>query len=89
MNRRERFLAAVEGRPVDRPPVTAWVHFLSDHLSGAETADLHLRFLRAYDWDVAKLMNDYRYPVPAGLELLDSAMAMRRFKMPGSACARV
>lgn len=80
MNRRERFLAAVEGRAVDRPPVTAWVHFLSDHLPGEETARLHLEFLRAYDWDVAKLMNDYRYPVPPGLELLDSADAMRRFR---------
>jgi len=80
MSRRDRFMAAIEGRDVDRPPVTAWVHFLSDHLSGDETAELHLKFLRAYPWDVAKLMNDYRYPVPAGLELLDSADAMRRFK---------
>ncbi|MCC6194269.1 MAG: hypothetical protein IT518_07355 [Burkholderiales bacterium] len=80
MNRRERFLAAVEGREPDRPPVTAWVHFLSDHLSGADTAELHLKFLREYDWDIAKLMNDYRYPVPAGLERLDSAEAMRRFR---------
>ncbi|MEO8507546.1 MAG: uroporphyrinogen decarboxylase family protein [Betaproteobacteria bacterium] len=80
MNRRERFLAAVGGRAVDRPPTVAWVHFLSDHLPGDETARLHLEFLRAYNWDVAKLMNDYRYPVPHGLELLDSAEAMRRFK---------
>ncbi len=80
MNRRERFLAAVEGREPDRPPVTAWVHFLSDHLSGEDTAELHLKFLREYDWDVAKLMNDYRYPVPAGLERLDGAEAMRRFR---------
>ena len=80
MKKRERFLAAIEGRAVDRPPVTAWVHFLSDHLSGEETAGLHAKFLRAYDWDVAKLMNDYRYPVPPGLELLDSAVALRRFK---------
>jgi len=80
MKKRERFLAAIEGRAVDRPPVTAWVHFLSDHLSGEETAVLHAKFLRAYDWDVAKLMNDYRYPVPPGLELLDSAAALRRFK---------
>lgn len=79
MNRRERFFAAVEGRTVDRPPVTAWVHFLSDHLSGARTAELHLEFLREYDWDIAKVMNDYRYPLPAGLERLDSAEAMRRF----------
>lgn len=80
MNRRERFIAAVEGREVDRPPATAWVHFLSDHLSGAQTARLHLAFLREYDWDVAKLMNDYRYPLPAGLERLDGAQAMRRFR---------
>lgn len=80
MNRRERFHAAVAGREVDRPPVTAWVHFLSDHLTGARTAELHLAFLREYDWDVAKVMNDYRYPVPVGLELLDTPEAMRRFK---------
>lgn len=80
MNRRERFRAAVEGGVIDRPPVTAWVHFLSDHLSGARTAELHLDFLREYDWDFAKVMNDYRYPVPAGLERLDSAEAMRRFR---------
>jgi uroporphyrinogen decarboxylase len=79
MNRRERFFAAVEGRDVDRPPVTAWVHFLSDHLSGAQNADLHLAFLEAFEWDIAKVMNDYRYPLPPGLELLDSAEAMRRF----------
>lgn len=80
MNRRERFLAAVEGREPDRPPVTCWVHFLSDHLSGEDTAELHLKFQREYDWDVVKLMNDYRYPIPAGLERLDSAEGMRRFR---------
>lgn len=80
MNRRERFFAAVEGREPDRPPVTAWVHFLSDHLSGDDTAELHFKFLREYEWDIAKLMNDYRYPLPAGLERLDSADAMRRFR---------
>ena len=40
MNKRERFFAAVRGEKVDRPPVTAWVHFLSDHLSGEQTAAL-------------------------------------------------
>jgi uroporphyrinogen decarboxylase len=80
MNRRERFFAAVAGREPDRPPVTAWVHFLSDHLSGEDTAELHLKFLREYDWDIAKVMNDYRYPLPVGLERLDGAEAMRRFR---------
>ena len=56
MNKRERFVAAAHGADVDRPPVTAWVHFLSDHLSGTETARLHQRFIETYDWDVAKVM---------------------------------
>ena len=80
MDRRERFHAAVEGGEPDRPPTTAWVHFLSDHLSGEETAALHLQFLRTYDWDIAKVMNDYRYPLPEALETIGSAEAMRRFR---------
>jgi len=52
MNKRERFFAAVRGEKIDRPPVTAWVHFLSDHLTGEQTAALHRCFLETYDWDV-------------------------------------
>ena len=79
MNQRQRFLAAVKGQPVDRPPVTAWVHFLSDHLSGRQTADLHIEFLREYQWDVLKVMNDYRYPVPAGVQTLEDARSLRAY----------
>lgn len=79
MNKRQRFLAAVKGQPVDRAPVTAWVHFLSDHLSGSKSADLHIEFLREYQWDVLKVMNDYRYPVPAGVQTLDSAESLRAY----------
>jgi uroporphyrinogen decarboxylase len=80
MNKRERFLAAVRGEKPDRPPVTAWVHFLSDHLSGEQTAALHRSFLEAYDWDVCKVMNDYRYPVPAGVQTLEDPASLRAFK---------
>ena len=79
MNRRERFFAAVRGEDIDRPPVTAWVHFLSDHLSGAQTASLHRAFVETYDWDVAKVMNDYRYPVPAGVQTLEDPASLRAF----------
>src|SRR4051812_24235724 len=81
MNKRERFFAAVQGGAVDRPPVTAWVHFLSDHLPGEETAQLHERFLRTYDWDLAKVMNDYRYPVPAGVQTFEDPASLRAFKV--------
>ncbi len=81
MNKRERFHAAVSGAPIDRPPVTAWVHFLSDHLDGESTAELHRRFLAAYDWDLLKVMNDYRYPVPAGVRSLADPASLRAFRV--------
>lgn len=80
MNKRERFLAAVRGHEVDRPPVTAWVHFLSDHLDSARTADLHEQFLAAYDWDLLKVMNDYRYPVPEGVITLEDVRSLLSYK---------
>ncbi|MFA7666048.1 MAG: uroporphyrinogen decarboxylase family protein [Burkholderiaceae bacterium] len=83
MNKRERFLAAVNGQSVDRPPVTAWVHFLSDHLDGERVARLHLDFIRAYDWDVVKVMNDYRYPVPPGVRTLDAPESLLGYQPLG------
>lgn len=83
MNKRERFFAAVRGDDIDRPPVTAWVHFLSDHLTGEQAAALHRAFLEAYDWDLAKVMNDYRYPVPAGVRTLEDSVSLRAFKPLG------
>ena len=87
MNKRERFIAAVNGGDIDHPPCTAWVHFASDYLPGAEAARRHAAFFRHYDWDICKVMHDYRYPLPPGLETLESPQDMLRFeKMPaGSA----
>lgn len=91
MDKYQRFSAAVSGQDIDRPPVTAWVHFQSDHLSGEQAAAQHAQFLRAYDWDVLKIMNDYRYPVPAGVLSLDDPgvfRAYRRLKMGEPAFVR-
>jgi uroporphyrinogen decarboxylase len=70
MTRRERFEAAVRGAPVDRPPFTAWIHFGTDRLGGREHALRHARFARDNDLDVCKVVNDFRYPIPEGLETL-------------------
>lgn len=83
MNKRERFLSAVAGKPVDRAPTTAWVHFQSDHLSGRQVADLHIEFLKAYDWDVLKVMNDYRYPVPQGVTTLSDPGSLTFYRRQG------
>jgi uroporphyrinogen decarboxylase len=83
MNKRERFLAAVNGGDVDRPPCTVWVHFATDYLPGDEAARRHAAFVRAYDWDICKVMHDYRYPLPPGVETLESPKDMLRFeKLP-------
>jgi uroporphyrinogen decarboxylase len=80
MNKRERFMAAVQGKTVDYPPCTAWIHFGSDHLGGTEHALRHARFYRDNDWDICKIVNDFRYPAPDGLETLHTAADIRRFR---------
>ncbi|MBN9461288.1 MAG: hypothetical protein J0H00_08670 [Burkholderiales bacterium] len=79
LTKRQRFEAAVAGGPVDRPPCTAWVHFASDHLGGTEHAMRHARFVHDNDWDICKIVNDFRYPLPDGVETLTGPAEMRRF----------
>ena len=80
MNKLERFHAAVKGAAVDRIPSIMWIHFGTDIVDGAETARLHARYLRKYDWDLAKVVNDYRYPLPEGIETLETPQDMLKFK---------
>lgn len=83
MNKRERFAAAVSGGDVDYPPCVVWVHFVTDALPGEVAAQRHATFLRTYDWDISKVMHDYRYPMPEGLETINTAADMVRFeKLP-------
>jgi uroporphyrinogen decarboxylase len=80
MNKRERFQAAVSGGEVDHPPCVVWVHFVTDALPGEVAAQRHATFLRTYDWDISKVMHDYRYPMPDGLETLNTPVDMLRFE---------
>ena len=78
MNRIERVRAALAGTEVDRPPFTVWYHFGLQHAPAERTAQAHLEFLEAYDLDWLKVMNDYSYPMPAGLETLGDARDLGR-----------
>lgn len=70
MTKKERVEATLAGKAVDRPPVSFWYHFGTQHSGGEVIAGLELDFLRYYDLDFLKLMNDYYYPMPEGkLEL--------------------
>ena len=73
MNKIERVRAALAGRPVDRAPFTVWYHFGNQHAPAERTAQVHLEFFDHYDLDLLKLMNDYDYPMPPGMEVLASA----------------
>src|SRR5260370_7441896 len=73
MNKIERVRAALAGRPVDRAPFTVWYHFGNQHAPAERTAQVHLEFFEHYDLDLLKLMNDYDYPMPAGLEVVATA----------------
>ena len=73
MTKAERVRAALAGRPLDRPPFTVWYHLGTQHAPAERTAAAHLEFFRAYDLDLLKLMNDYSYPMPDGMDTLDQA----------------
>jgi len=73
VNKLERVQAALAGRPVDRAPFTVWYHFGNQHAPAERTAQVHLEFFDHYDLDLLKLMNDYDYPMPAGMEVIATA----------------
>ncbi len=72
--------ATLAGRPVDRPPFTVWYHFGNQHAPAERTAQVHLEFFDHYDLDLLKLMNDYDYPMPAGLEVVATAEDLGRLQ---------
>lgn len=79
MNRREIFLAAVRGEPLDYAPVTAWCNLATDGVDGAENARRQIDWFTAGGWDICKAMNDYRLAPPAGIATLRAPGDMARF----------
>jgi uroporphyrinogen decarboxylase len=80
VNKIERVRAALAGRPVDRAPFTVWYHFGTQHAPAERTAQVHLEFFDHYDLDLLKLMNDYDYPMPRGLEVVATAADLARLE---------
>ena len=72
MNKIERVTLALKGEDVDRPPFSFWYHFGLQHMPGSKHAECEVDFYRAYDLDFIKVMNDYPYPHPPGLDALVS-----------------
>jgi uroporphyrinogen decarboxylase len=78
MSKIERVRGAVAGTDVDRPPFSVWYHFGLQHASAERTAEVHLEFFEAYNLDWLKVMNDYSYPMPRGIETLSDARDLKR-----------
>jgi uroporphyrinogen decarboxylase len=67
MTGRERMLAAVSGKPVDRVPYSLWYHFRLTPPAGENMALAELDFFRRCRPDLMKVMHDIPYEMPAGL----------------------
>lgn len=79
MNKIERVARVLEGREVDYPPISLWYHFGIQHGNGEQFARITLEYFRYYDFDYLKVMNDYYYPAPEGLDAVRSAADLERF----------
>ena len=73
MDKIERLDRVLDGQAVDRPPLSLWYHFGIQFGSGEQFAKLSLAYFHHYDFDFLKVMNDYFYPPPHGLETVESA----------------
>ncbi len=79
MTKLQRFHAAVRGEPVDYPPAVAWCNFATNDVDGTENAHRQSVFYDAGDWDICKVMNDYRLTPPPDVETIVSPADMLRF----------
>lgn len=81
MNKMERYKAAVAGEPVDRAPRTCWAHhFTETHGSEGHTR-AHSMFHKEHDWDILKIVNDFHYPFPDGVEDITCAADLEKFEV--------
>ncbi|OGK82405.1 MAG: hypothetical protein A2X52_11445 [Candidatus Rokubacteria bacterium GWC2_70_16] len=78
MNKIERVRAVLAGKPPDQPPFTIWYHFGNQHAPAERAAQVHLEFFAHYDLDLLKVMNDYDYPMPAGLDVMATPADLAR-----------
>lgn len=64
MNKRERVIAALEGRETDRVPVGFWYHFPEEKQKGQACIDAHIEFYKNTNQDFIKIMCDGYFGYP-------------------------
>jgi len=83
LNKIERVSSALRGAEVDRPPFSFWYHFGLQHQPGPKHAEAELDYYRAYDLDFLKVMSDYPYPLPDGIDAIATEEDWRRIEPVG------
>jgi uroporphyrinogen decarboxylase len=78
MNKIERVDRVLNGEEVDRPPVTLWYHFGVQHAGGEQFAKIATEYFNYYDFDYLKVMNDYFYKPPEGLDAVKTKDDLKR-----------
>jgi len=78
MNKIERVDRVLSGEEVDRPPVTLWYHFGVQHAGGEQFARITTEYFNYYDFDYLKVMNDYFYHPPEGLDAVKTKDDLKR-----------
>ena len=63
MTSRERVLAALDGRTVDRPPISFWGHVYHRESSAKDLVDATIELQREFQWDWVKLNPRKHYHV--------------------------
>ncbi|GAB4530836.1 MAG: uroporphyrinogen decarboxylase family protein [Anaerolineae bacterium] len=85
MNKRERVYAALQGRPVDRLPVSIWRHFHKKDQVPEQLAQATLEFYRRYDLDLIKVTPSGLYAIEdwgASIRNADDDNTPPRLKRP-------
>ncbi len=78
MDKIERVDRVLDGKEVDYPPLSLWYHFGVQHGPGEQFAKITLEFFKFYDFDFLKVMNDYFYPPPQGLDAVKSREDLKK-----------
>jgi len=78
MNKVERVRATLRGERIDRVPFTCWHHFGLEKQPGDKHAEATIDFYRKFDVDFLKVMSDFPYPAPQGLEKISQPEEWQR-----------
>jgi uroporphyrinogen decarboxylase len=80
LSKTERVKATLQAERIDRLPFTFWHHFGLEKLPGEKHAEATIAFYRKFDVDLLKVMSDFAYPLPEGVEKIEASDDWRRLE---------